>query len=686
MLNTLELPFSPSCYDSLAWSPDGELAVANGEQVQILTSKHTGRDTQQSQSKDQWQMTRVRVNAFTNAEWPPIYPQNRDDFSIGAEMSNSTVVGLAWSPPGLARFRRSVLAVLTSNLLLSLWEPLGTKGQWTRVAIVNHSLQPAASTPSQLEGLELRRSNIRSFHWCPPLYAPPSRNTHSAPEPETRWGAHLLLVANDANEVILLRIRRSAAEMQPSLKSYTIEKVALYQVNPEQVHYPIPGTGSLLQKALQSKARLSSISCGPWVASPEPMEDSDHSVVATTAVISGAQLYVIKMTASLRKLTGGNNDTTRYETRAKIAEHPMQNLSANWSSYYIHGPLLWASTVRSAFFSLERDFSDVNNQPNAIVLNVGINAGFLTLAITPSIYDGTSVEADRSAIREWAFSNSIDENGEASTRFVEPISSMTTFLDDRSGICSLHVGTVGGLGSAIYLDHLETGDLSLPRWNKLMVDRQEQYDLDRDLGGQSVARIWGLASYRNAIAVLFSKHPTDMVEYRVASDEKSTLIFSSEDPEYPLDLPTLFAPNETATESWSAQDQREAAIAFLLSSTGQDGTVGAEDRKLVYAAACCAIVDQQNESIRSQAKESFEWLASLTGADLNEEILQCSVPSPSICSKSPEQFSGPGGHLFERCEICDAGIAWESSKEAQCIEGHLFGNNLPNLFIDPLPF
>lgn len=36
MLNPIELKLLPSCFEALTWSPDGELAVAADEHVQIL--------------------------------------------------------------------------------------------------------------------------------------------------------------------------------------------------------------------------------------------------------------------------------------------------------------------------------------------------------------------------------------------------------------------------------------------------------------------------------------------------------------------------------------------------------------------------------------------------------------------------------------------------------------------------
>jgi hypothetical protein len=95
---------------------------------------------------------------------------------------------------------------------------------------------------------------------------------------------------------------------------------------------------------------------------------------------------------------------------------------------------------------------------------------------------------------------------------------MTTLYDENSGALSLHLGTMSAVGIVLHLDGPGT-EISprKPQWSTVIEDRLEQFDLDRDLGGQSVARVWGLASYRGVVAVLFTRHPTDMIEYRVTS-------------------------------------------------------------------------------------------------------------------------------------------------------------------------
>jgi hypothetical protein len=236
-----------------------------------------------------------------------------------------------------------VLAVLTSNLLLSLWEPTGTQRQWTRVAIVNHIFHLDPTAPAQLSGLELRRSNIRSFQWCQPLRVP-SLNSGLAPEPETRWGVHLLMVTNDANEAILLRVRR-LVDGSASSVPYSIDKLALYSLEDDQERYPQPCCGSLLRSALQSKARALSVSCGPWLELSPKSEDSVYTATAMISAVFGTQLRVFKTTVTLHASDRVDGDNTQYEARARLSDHPLGQIASNWTSRPVNGPFKWAARV-----------------------------------------------------------------------------------------------------------------------------------------------------------------------------------------------------------------------------------------------------------------------------------------------------------------------------------------------------
>lgn len=272
-----------------------------------------------------------------------IFPQGRDDFSIAAEQSTSTVIGLSWSPSGLARFRRSVLAVLTSNLVLSLWEPVGEKGQWARVSIINHALHPNPDLPSELEGMALRRANIRSFSWCSPLRLPARTNgSNEPPEPESRWGAHMLTVANDANEIKMVQVRRASAGHSTG-QSYHVEILATQPLGENEEQFPHACPGSLLRTALQSKTRATSISCGPWIA----LEDQEHVYSATCviAALYGTQLRFIKATAALGESDSERKLIPRYEITAELRDHPLVGSDSKWTHRRITGPLQWLHSV-----------------------------------------------------------------------------------------------------------------------------------------------------------------------------------------------------------------------------------------------------------------------------------------------------------------------------------------------------
>lgn len=303
-----------------------------------------GESTSAPQAQETWQITRFRVNVFTYAEWADIYPQNRDDFSIGAEQSTSTILAMAWSPPGLARFRRSVLAVLTSNLILSFWEPIGPKRQWTRVGIVNHLFHENPSLPTKVGGENLRRVNIRSFQWCAPLKVPtPAGGSHTLPEFENRWGIHILAVATDFNDLALLRVCRSA-EMQILSTPYRVEKMTLCPLN-QGVQFPMAGPGSILRCRIQSQVRVSSISCGPWIITPASRKDDVHCVTAILTVVYGTQLRFFKANVAVRRSSGKEEHAPRYEVAAELGDHPVTKLASEWNHQRVTGPTEWLYMV-----------------------------------------------------------------------------------------------------------------------------------------------------------------------------------------------------------------------------------------------------------------------------------------------------------------------------------------------------
>ncbi|KAK5447843.1 hypothetical protein LTS15_009342 [Exophiala xenobiotica] len=194
-LEPIDLRHWPTCENALSWSSE-DLAVATGEVVQILTPVD-GNSSQELTNGQQWHKFTLPVNQFETSEWPFVDMSTIKHLSIGEELSDSTVVSLECSPPGLGVHRRSVLAILTSNLILSIWETDGISGIWKRTGIVNQFSSIGEDLEDSRESA--RRRRIRAFCWLPPLKLSASSN----------WGDHVLAVADDLNRITLWRISKS---------------------------------------------------------------------------------------------------------------------------------------------------------------------------------------------------------------------------------------------------------------------------------------------------------------------------------------------------------------------------------------------------------------------------------------------------------------------------------------------
>ncbi|EDP55366.1 conserved hypothetical protein [Aspergillus fumigatus A1163] len=637
MFDQVELTVSPSCYNCLAWSADGEIALAAGEYVQILTPKKpTHRkeenDSDHPNSEPEWHITRFRVNLFTSREWPTVFPQNRDDFSIGVELSPSSVVSLSWSPPGLSRHRRCTLAVLTSNLVLSFYQLVD--GKWMRVAIVNNALAAHFNSFIHDEGPRLRKTNIREFAWCPPLKVPQGQND-SVPAAESRWGFQILAVANDDNDLIFLHVRRAETGSPPS--SYSFDIISIISVHdPAATKYPTVQSGSILAMSLKSKMRITGLSCGPWILKQTGTVPDVCHAIGNAAATYGTKIKLIRLDIDLRQDGEDSETHSRWNLQATASENP--DLSSKDAGERVYrGPLEW--------FQAEED--------GEIGLAVTTIGALMVMSLPRAVYEGKEASSRRVRTREYPLLENTHTTFEKTeARHWESISAMTVASDDDSNLSSLHLGTSGGHAAAKkfieFTDAQDDGLFSPPPWKSQVDAIRESFDIDHDLGGLAIGRIWGLAAYGGLIAVAFTLHPGDMIEYRTGSQERTIIVFSKADPH-----------------------QQQQTPSFIRDSLDYDNR-NPWYQKLVYTAACCALVESEDESLLLQAREVFKWLTTVTGVDLLEELTKCSSPENKLEAKSVEQLNGAGGHIFEKCDICEAGIAWYSAREAQCAGGHLF--------------
>ncbi|KAB8234360.1 uncharacterized protein BDW43DRAFT_60238 [Aspergillus alliaceus] len=661
MLGPVELQLFPSCYDCIAWSEDGEIAVAAGEYVHIITPKHTTEKREGSGSGSQatgkdWNVTRIRTNVFTNKEWSIIHPQKRENFSIGPEQSLSTIVGLAWSPPGLAKYRRCLLAVLTSSLLLSFYD-IGPQGRWTRAAIVNNYLRSYFKPSVDDKELRLRKCNIRAFTWCPPLKVPTADQhptSYTVPPSESRWGMHILAVTNDDNDVILLQARRSTDPT--SVSPYSFEVLSVIALDAHVGSYENAQPGSIFSSALSTRSRASSMSPGPWMYHPSGNSTGVCSAIGNLAITWGTKLKMVRHVIKLVSDDEQPNDVVGYKALCE-SEEISSVYGGLLNNYQLTGPLHWFYTDGSS----------------EIGLAVASFAGMVVLRYSCAAYQEKAAVAKGVQVKEFPFYETAGNNIVNDTpRHWEQTSAMAVVWDEESRTPILHLGTVGGYTASMTFSSLQESD-RLPQtpWKKQLDNVREQFDIARDLGGYTIARIWGLASYNGLVVAAITVHPGDTVEYRTSAEERTTLIFSHANAEPTESQDLLFLEPLPNLSPDTLRKQREAVLGYILFAGWGDDNRLCLSRKLLYAAACCAIVDSQNDKILSQARKALEWLADVTGIDLADEIAKCSAPGSTIDAKSAEQLDGSGQQVFEQCGICDAGISWYSAAEAQCASGHL---------------
>lgn len=222
---------------------------------------------------------------------------------------------------------------------------------------------------------------------------------------------------------------------------------------------------------------------------------------------------------------------------------------------------------------------------------------------------------------------------------------------------------------------------------------RSRFDLDHDLGGMSVARIWGMTSHRGWIAACFTVHPSDMVEYVTTARQRSRIVFTPPHPKEgeSAELPWRIPPELTPQRMKAGRDK---ALSFILRDSHRDLLNDHWLRKLQYAAICCLITDQDPVNaphLLEAAKSAAKWLSSTFSLDLSVELscinekLKSQIELPAGSAGGPETSkhlpgktcdaqTGPGDDVFEFCDICGSGIDWYSAEESQCAEGHVFGS------------
>lgn len=170
-----------------------------------------------------------------------------DNFSIGEEQSLGTVVALSWSTITLAKHRRFVLAILTSNHVLSLWASASDPklaASWERVLVINKAIElfaeanifPNASDEPSRDGLR-QMMRIRAMSWAPEA----STNISNIEEAPSNLDAELvgqvqhLAVTDDAGNVAVVQIESPWSDRRsPNWEARTI-----FHVNWDRLQKPL---------------------------------------------------------------------------------------------------------------------------------------------------------------------------------------------------------------------------------------------------------------------------------------------------------------------------------------------------------------------------------------------------------------------------------------------------------------
>lgn len=248
---------------------DALLLITSGQTPRYVDDLETA--VRSHHPEIRWETVKIQVNQFTFEEWPEIQHQPLHSFSPGEELSNSHVTHIAWSPDGVGPFRRCVLAVQTSNLLLSIWGLEDGRSTWKRLAVVNQSLHNHFMAYSGLNAAGLqKKQRIRSFTWSPifdpevrPECIHPGKNKLSSV-----WGNGLyyyMAVANDEGDVIFLTVHpvQRLTSGVKSLAFTVINTSRVTEFDPGSPHR-LAQTGSIFSNLIDGKRGLSDLAWGGW--------------------------------------------------------------------------------------------------------------------------------------------------------------------------------------------------------------------------------------------------------------------------------------------------------------------------------------------------------------------------------------------------------------------------------------
>ena len=448
-------------------------------ELQLLTIEQFPNTVSYERDNDvpQWQHVPLQVPWFSNDELPLKDAAPLPNYSVGEEISPSVPISIAWSPPGLAKYRRCALAVLTSNLVLSIWSADGKlqeESSWNRRLLVNDALATyysedvaanASHITSNAEEQRRLRTRIRAFAWAPALPSP--TNTMGT---QTSYRQQYLTVANDDNQLVLLAVNSPTSTLGSS-RNWKVDVLTHVSLEPgEESNFTDP---LFFDDLMQQQRFISHIAWSPWV-----LQGDCHQSI----VVYGANEAVIA-----RLITYRNDRITLG------AEVVYQGFSVRHS-----GPMSWCPRV----------------DEDKLTLALFTNSGLIHLTISSSdasIVDQVSHDLDG----RWDQVSGVVWDHEKHTSPRLHFSSLLSTVQSPTAVVEKSSSGMNGLKA--------------PNWKEKIENSQVLFSVKNDLKGHSKTKVWGLtpSPLGDFIAACNSLHPSDSIEYGPPADRRGTVALST---------------------------------------------------------------------------------------------------------------------------------------------------------------
>ncbi|KAI7266067.1 hypothetical protein KC335_g8559, partial [Hortaea werneckii] len=654
MTHRIVLPFWPTALDCVDWSGNNQLAVAGGENVAVLSPSFR----EAASDGSHWTSIVFEANAFTANELPRQAPLSFPSFSLGEEISTWQVQRVKWSSPGIARYGGCLLAVLTSNHALSLWECEGKPDllrSWKRKIVLNDSLRKhygysrAIPEDSDSEASARQRCaqqvslRIKSFCWSP--HQDQSQgDSHIVLSSVAHTETHLLAVSTEGGDICILRLTPPVGQPE---EGWSSKVMCTFEADPDGA----AGEGEELT----------------W----HGWNSHEFCRQSTLSYIHNGNLHHIV----IRYTDAGEN----------ASDFKIQRLTAQGSGTSagsLRGPLRYLG--------------------NHMLLTSPFDCMTITSVPTLDQPPGVAQESRYDLGERWdPVSGAVmsrDTNG-------APVVHFTTLTTTASAdTCSLQ--TLAG----------EQQPSQTPPWKQAIAESKATFSAEHNLDGHVQERTWGIAASPSGdcIATCITLHPSDAVANIVPHVQKCLLLLSPCDSNifYALQNPTaqedkLFCPpvaedlyfNRLQHPDNQPKQWADSCVSLIRSfapiskdfSDGLDPVLLAESArtKLYFETnivkarfeVLAAMFKKDRRSISDKHHVILQGLmgqvSALASLDLQQGALgtrmaQCyAVLSDKLHAGETDEAASSARNQ-EVCTICGQEIPMESIKWGRCSGGHQF--------------